>query len=47
MCLCKRVVLLDQAPEPLLDDMGIDLGGGDIGVAKQLLHGPQIGAPLQ
>jgi hypothetical protein len=47
MCLCKRVMLLNQAPKSLLDDMGVDLGRGDIGMAKQLLHGPEIGPPLQ
>ena len=47
MYLSQGVVLLDKPPQPLLDDMGIDLGGRDVGVAEQLLHGPQIGAALQ
>ena len=28
-------------------DVGINLSGGDVGVAEELLHDPQIGAPLQ
>ena len=41
------MMLLDEPPEPFLDDMGVDLGRGDIGVAEKLLHGAQIRAPLQ
>ena len=41
------MMLLDQPPQALLDDMGVDLRGRDVGVAKQLLHRAQIGAPLQ
>ena len=47
MYLSQRVMLLDKAPQPLLDDMGVDLRGRDIGVAQELLHGAQIRAPLQ
>ena len=41
------MVLLHQAPQALFDNMRIDLGGRNIGMAKQLLHRAQIGAPLQ
>ena len=40
-------MLFDEASEPLLYDMGIDLRGGNVGVAEKLLHRAQIGAPLQ
>ena len=40
-------MLLDKAPQPFLDDMGVDLRGRDIGVAQELLDGAQIRAPLQ
>ena len=43
----KRVMLLDQASQPLLDHMGIDLRRGDVGVAQQLLNCAQIGAAFQ
>ena len=32
--------------EARLVNMGVDLGGGDVGVAKQQLHAAQIGAVL-
>jgi hypothetical protein len=41
------MMLLDEAAEPLLDDMGIDLRGRDVGVAEQLLHGAKVGAALK
>ena len=41
------MMLLDQTPEPLLDDMGVDLRRRDVGMAEQLLHGAQIGAALE
>ena len=47
MDLSQRVMLLDKASQPLLDDVGIDLRGRDIGMAQELLHGAQIGPPLQ
>ena len=47
MYLSQGVVLLDKPPQPLLDDMGIDLGGRDVGVAEELLHRTQIRAVLQ
>src|SRR6185437_13525711 len=43
----KRVMLVDQPHQPLLQYMGVDLRGGNIGVAEQLLHGAQVGAVLQ
>ncbi|ANH38959.1 Peptidase family M23 [Nocardioides dokdonensis FR1436] len=33
--------------EPVGGDMGVDLGGGQRGVAQQLLHGAQVGAALE
>ena len=41
------MMLLDQASQPLLDDMGIDLRRRDVGVAEELLNRAQIGAALQ
>ena len=41
------MVLLDEAAETLLDDMGIDLRGRNIGMAEQLLHRAQIGTTLE
>ncbi len=32
--------------QAVLRDMGVDLGGGDIGVAEHGLHASQIGAAL-
>ena len=40
-------MLFDQASQPLLDDVGVDLRGRDVGVAEELLHSAQIGATLQ
>ena len=34
----------DQLAEPILGDMGIDLGGGDVGMAQHLLDAAEIGA---
>ena len=42
MYLSQRVMLLDKAPQPLLDDVGVDLRGGNIGMAQKLLHRAQI-----
>ena len=36
-----------QALEPLLDHMGVDLRGRDVGMAQQRLHDAQIGAVVQ
>ena len=47
MDLSQRVMLLDKASQPLLDDVGIDLRGRDIGMAQELLHRTQISSPLQ
>ena len=41
------MMIVDQPHQPLLQHMGVDLRGRDVGVAEQLLHGAQIGAPLQ
>src|SRR5262245_55932353 len=40
-------MLLDQASQALLDDVGIDLRRRDVGMAEELLHRAQIGATLQ
>jgi hypothetical protein len=47
MGLSKRMVLLDKPSQALLDDMRIDLGGRNVGVAEKLLNGAEIGAALQ
>lgn len=36
--------LQDVAPQVFPVQMGVDLGGGDAGMAEHLLHGPQVGA---
>jgi hypothetical protein len=41
------MVLLDEPPEPLLDDMGVNLRGRDVGVTEKLLHRAQIGAAIK
>ena len=38
---------LDHLAQAVAGDVGVDLGGGDIGVAEQGLHHPQVGAALQ
>src|SRR6185503_9565123 len=43
-CLCSRMVLLKHAFQPIESDMGINLGGGDVGVSQQGLDSAQIGA---
>src|SRR5262245_54778549 len=40
-------MLLDQASQAFLDDVGIDLRRRDVGMAEELLHCAQIGAALQ
>ena len=36
-----------QRLEPLPGDVGVDLGGGDVGMAQQHLHGAQVGAVVE
>ena len=31
-----------DAEAGLVEDVGVDLGGGDVGVTQQLLDGPQV-----
>ena len=31
----------------LADDLGVDLGGGDVGVSQHFLNGAQVGPVLQ
>lgn len=40
----SRVVLGVQLLQTLASDVRINGGGGNIGMAQQHLHGPQIGA---
>jgi hypothetical protein len=47
MRLSERMMLLDEPPQPLLDDMSIDLRRRDIGMAEELLHSAEVGATLQ
>ena len=47
MSLSQGMVLLHQPPQALLDHMGVDLGGRDVGVPQKLLDRAQIRAPLQ
>ncbi len=41
------MVLAVQRLEPLVGHVGVDLGGGEIRVAQQHLHYPQIGAMVE
>ena len=41
------MMLLDEPPQPLLDDVGVDLRRRDVGMAEKLLHRAQISPPLQ
>ena len=47
MYLSQGVMLLDKPPQPLLDDMGVDLRRRNVGVAEELLHRAKIGATLE
>ena len=37
----------DEAFQPLFQHVGIDLCGGNVGVAEQRLHNAQVGAVMQ
>ena len=41
----ERMACVDQFHQPCSVDMGVNLGGGDVGVTKQGLQNPEIGAP--
>jgi hypothetical protein len=41
------MVLLDKFLEPLLQDMRVDLGRGDVGVSEELLQRAQVGATVE
>ncbi len=43
----KRMMLADKFMQSFLQHMRIDLRRGYVGMAKQLLHGAQIGPVLQ
>ncbi len=45
--LAPRMVLGVELLEPLPGDVGIDLGGGEVAVAEQHLHYPQVGAVIE
>ena len=47
LLLRQRMQIAHQALQPLFQHMGIDLRGGNIGVAEQRLHHAQIGAVVQ
>ena len=46
-CLRPRMVPGVQAFQPLLGHVGVDLGGGQVAVAEQHLHHPQVGAVVE
>src|SRR5216683_6086058 len=45
--LSQRMQVAHQALEPLRQHMGVDLRRGDIGMAEQRLHHPQVGAVVE
>ena len=47
LLLRQRMQIADQALQPLLHHMGVDLRGRDVGVAEQRLHDAQVGAVVQ
>jgi len=38
---------LHQRLQPFLQDLGVDLGGGDVGMAQEQLQAAQVGATAQ
>src|SRR5260221_3319856 len=47
LLLRQRMQVTHQTFKTLLDHMGVDLRGRDVGVAEQRLHDAQIGAVVQ
>src|SRR6185312_6126949 len=43
----QRVLGLHHLAQAVLGHVGVDLGGGDVGVAEQGLHGPKVRPALQ
>jgi len=41
------VCLVKHSRKVLMVQVGVDLCGGDLGVAQELLHGPEVSAALQ
>ena len=41
------MMIRHQAPQPLFQNMSINLGCGNVGVPEELLHGSEIGAPVE
>src|SRR5204863_10113383 len=39
--------LVVDTAQALAADVGVDLRGSQVGVAEQLLHGPEVGAPVE
>jgi hypothetical protein len=44
---CSRMGIAIGGGEPLPTDMGVALRGRHIGMTEQLLHGAQVGAPIE
>ena len=36
-----------DGPEPVAGDVGVDLGGREVGVAEELLHCPEVGTAFE
>ena len=45
--LSARMEFFEDGPEPAFFDMGVDLGGGDVGMAEQFLDDAQVGASAE
>ena len=43
----ERMACVDQFDQPCSVDMGVNLGGGDVGVTKQGLQNPEISSSRQ
>ena len=44
---CPRVRGVVDGAQPLPTDMSVTLGGGEVGVTEQLLHGAEVGATVE
>ena len=43
----QGMVVLDDGPQSLAENMGIDLSGRDVGVPKHLLHASKVRSVIQ
>ena len=43
----RGCVAFVDGPQPVAGDVSVDLGRRQIGVAEQLLHGPQVGSAFE